>query len=399
LLFTEKYKPKRLDEIIGNKSVVTLVRKWAENWANGIKQTPILLYGPPGVGKTALGNAVASEFNWEIIETNASDVRKKKSIEEILGPASTLGTLTGKQRLIIIDEVDGINTHDRGAVSAIGSIVSSSSQPVILIANDPYKKKFRSLQHYADLLEMKKVAKREIMTLLKKIANNEDLYLNFENGEKFEDFINEIAENSNGDVRSAIVDLQKLSKSVRDREIDIFKTLGIMFKSGFDDAKRVAWSMNVDLELLILWVDENIPNEYTDPYEIYQAYETLSKATLFEGRIKRRQYWKLRKYAIDLATGGVASAKRERYQKFTKYRFPSFLKNMYLSQKRRSLLKSASLKIGKEIHMSSKDVKGDLIFILPIILKNPEKFHLEKEEVLLLNNLFNSSQFSKKIKV
>ena len=51
----------------------------------------------------------------------------------------------------------------------------------------------------------------------------------------------------------------------------------------------------------------------------------LSKADIFDGRIKRRQYYGLLKYSSVLMTYGVAAAKKEKYKKFTRYRFPSFL--------------------------------------------------------------------------
>ena len=48
-----------------------------------------MLYGPPGVGKTALVNAAAKEFGFTIIEMNASDARSEKAINEVAKPATS----------------------------------------------------------------------------------------------------------------------------------------------------------------------------------------------------------------------------------------------------------------------------------------------------------------------
>ena len=391
-LWTNKYRPTNFMQFLGNDEIVERIKEWAAKWERNKRQKPLLLYGPPGCGKTTLVHVLAKEMGWEIVETNASDARSKKKLEENIGPAAGATTLSGGKRLVVVDEVDGIDTKsDRGAVSAMMVMISEATQPMILLANDPYGKKIKEFKAVAEFIELKPVDKRSMAKFLKFVTASEEL-------EADDLLIKEIVDKANGDVRSALIDLQSISSHDRDRSMSIFKGMAHLFKAtDFETAKRIPREVDVDPDLFFMWVEENIPREYDKPEDIYRAFEALSRADIFEGRIYRRQNWKLRKFSMDLATAGVALAKKEKYVKFTNYQFPRILSRMKAIQMKRAMLKKICGKIASRTHVSSGFVRQNLFFIAPIAIHNPQFFEFDDEELDFLegysrDNSNNGSQ-------
>ena len=296
LLWVEKYRPKKIEDIVGNEEAKASFFEWLKNKRHTKKA--VLLYGPPGVGKTALVNAAAREFGFTIIEMNASDTRSRKSHQrsrqtshllrcprQFLSPPS-------KGNLLFLDEVDGIaGNEDRGGVSAIIKIVEESRVPVIMAANDPDIDKLRPLKKVCLLVRFQQVRIPLIIALLQKICLLEHVKAEFEALER-------IAQNSRGDVRSAINDLQSLSEenhtltlqdtvmlSSRNKDISMDETLRRFFtaKSIAEASSLLSYS-SVDYDDFLLSVSDNLPRRYTDPAELAAAYDFVSQGGCFPGQ-------------------------------------------------------------------------------------------------------------------
>ena len=121
-LWTEKHSPKSLNEVIGNSNAIEKIKQWATAWSKGKKQKPLFLHGVTGIGKTAAVQALVNDFDFELLELNASDDRDAKKIEKIAGLSSVSATFSGKKRLILFDEIDGllriVNKAGEGCASA-----------------------------------------------------------------------------------------------------------------------------------------------------------------------------------------------------------------------------------------------------------------------------------------
>ncbi|MGB7696439.1 MAG: AAA family ATPase, partial [Nitrososphaeraceae archaeon] len=100
----------KLSDFIGNESSRKKVIEWLSKWSNGSK--PLLLLGPPGVGKTSFVHALCREFDIDLIELNASDTRNKNMLAQILHPIFSNNSLTGKDFLLFLDEMDGISNRE-----------------------------------------------------------------------------------------------------------------------------------------------------------------------------------------------------------------------------------------------------------------------------------------------
>lgn len=362
MLYTMKYAPKKLEDVIGNNEKIEQINQWMLQWLSGKKRKPLLIWGPPGTGKTSIAYALKSQFGLDLLEMNASELRNKKRVERVLGSSSLAGSLFGRTRLVLIDDADVLaGRKDSGGSTAIKNFLKESPCPAIVTATDIWDKKLSPIRGECEKIEMKRVNKASIKGLLEHIAKAEKLKIP-------EEKIKAIAENATGDVRAALNDLQSLSPTTRMHEKDIFHIVrGILKAHTYAEVREVI-SGDIDYDFLKLWIDENIPNEYKRPEDVAAAYDSLSKADMFDGRI-RKTNWKLLKYSIDLSTAGVAIAKKEVYRHFTKYSFPSYLRSMARTRERRAMLKSIGRKIGARVHAGGKEA----LIYLPLLKEHGKK--------------------------
>ena len=385
-MLVSKYKPKNLEEVMGNEEVKKALVKWILKWMNGEKQRPVLLWGPSGIGKTSVVHALAKEYDFQIVELSSSDMRDKANIERIIKSAMLSSSLFGKGKLIFIDDVDAMATkEDRGGITALVSILKNVNVPVVLTAENYWDKKLMPLRSEVRPLEMKRIPPGLVASFLKEIVKKEKIEIS-------EERINEISRNSEGDIRSALNDLEANGSVARDRKREIFSVLKVVFKSNsLSSILKTVWMADVDRDLLKLWIAQNIPVEYESKKDVAAAYNWLSRADVFEGRIINRQCWDFMRYSTALMSGGVAFAKEKAYIKLTKYQYPTYLRKMSQSVSTRKIRKSLFIKLGKKVHLSSKRASHMVEIFKEIAKRNKKGFYdfygLGEEEAGLLEKL------------
>ncbi|MEW6294827.1 MAG: replication factor C large subunit [Candidatus Diapherotrites archaeon] len=397
-LWTERYFPGNLTEFIGNTDIVEKIVAWANEWKKGKKGKPLLLYGPTGTGKTALAYLIARINNWDIFELNASDFRTKEIIERIVSGAALNASFSGQLRLILLDEIDGLQARDKGGAGAVLAVLKEAQNPVILTANDIYSnRKLAPIKAYCQQLQFKRVNYLSIAKRLKEILELEKVSFDPE-------AITLLSKNCSGDIRSALIDLQTLSMkgriemkdieslSYREREEDVFKILRKIFTAKeFSEARNPRFSSEISDELLERWIEENIPRHFTEPNDTANAFERLSKADIFNGRIMRRQHYGFLRYSSDLMTVGVSLSKSKDYPGFIMYQFPKLLSSLSKSSGIRATKKGLAEKLSEKIHSSTHEIIGEDLPFIKILFRNKNEavefsaqFDLSEEEIAFL---------------
>ncbi len=388
MLWAKKHSPKTLAEIAGNDDAKEDASRWALEFERGKKEKPLLLHGPPGVGKTALAEALASEMGWSIIEANASDLRDAETMQKLFGLSSSSKGLLGTRRLLLIDEVDA--ARDRGEFAAIAQIIRESSQPIVFTANDLWEQSLSPIRMLCKPVEFKKVNAKSTAEVLKRIAKKEGVQAREEDIEK-------ISKNCAGDVRAAINDLQascgdgtcEIAVSAREREKNVFEAVrGVLKAEKFNDALGAFEGVDEEPGTFLLWLEENVPNEYENAEEVARAFEALSRADVYLGRVRKTRDWGFLRFARAVMLGGVALAKDKKYYKFARYAFPSAIRSLSSSRKSRELLKKAALKAGAKTHLSSREAKKSLLPFLWNGEEVAEYFGFDEDELKHLSETY-----------
>lgn len=380
--WVDKHKPKRSKDIEGHPSSIEKLKRAIQN------KKIALVHGPTGVGKTSAIYALANELNLETIELNASDLRNSENIENIVGNALNQTSLFQLGKLILIDEIDGLNKDDRGGAAALSKLLEGAKYPIVMTANDPWDSKLSTIRKKSELIDFSTPSYLTIFNVLKKICKAENV--------EFEDeALKALARRAGGDIRGAINDLQslvynnKFAKAElekldnREKKETIFNTLKLIFKStNASDVLGAFEKTDLDLNECMLWLDENLPKEYFGK-DLAEAYDKLSKADIFNGRIKKRQHWRFLVYRSNLMSAGVALSKDVKTNAFVSYRRTNRILKLWQANMKYNKRKEIAKKLSKDLHISSRKLVKDVMPYIQIMYKKGIDlgFNLEEEEI------------------
>ncbi|KAF7892181.1 uncharacterized protein EAF01_010261 [Botrytis porri] len=222
-LWTTKYAPTQMNQICGNKGQVEKIQAWLKGWETAHKYNfqkrgadglggyrAIIIHGPPGIGKTTAAHLAAKLAGYDILERNASDVRSKKLVEtglsEVLNNTSVLGYFAGdgkdidktkKKLVLIMDEVDGMSSGDRGGVGALAKICKTTDIPMILICNDRKLPKMKPFDFVTFDMPFRRPTVDMVRSRIATICHREGMKLPVQ-------VIDALIEGSNKDIRQII---------------------------------------------------------------------------------------------------------------------------------------------------------------------------------------------------
>ncbi|PTD94812.1 AAA family ATPase [archaeon SCG-AAA382B04] len=386
--WTEKYRPTKLKDVVGNKKAKKQLKKWGDQWEEGEPNNKVLrLVGPPGVGKTTSAYALAKQKNWQVMEMNASDKRTSFIVKKLAGGAAQTGTLSdGAQgmRLVIIDEADNLHGRsDRGGKAAITKVLKQTNQPMILIANDEYDMS-RGMRSNSKKIEFKNPNQPEVVRALQKIAKKEGI-------KAYKNALREIARNASGDVRGAINDLQTIviqlqvlgkeklrKKDVtnlgrRDRKHNIWKMLNHVFrKNDFNSLKEVKRELDPDItpDELLHWIDDNIPKRYNGN-DLFGPMKHLAKASIYLARVSTSGNYSFWSYASQQMTFGVMVDKPKKSP--PQYNGPKMFGRLSKASSNQQKQNRITRKIADTYFYSETDAKEQIPYLSQILENNQQK--------------------------
>ncbi|WP_455449537.1 replication factor C large subunit [Natrinema thermotolerans] len=365
--WTEKYRPTTLSEVRGNNKARDQLAEWAETWDD--HRESVIVHGSPGVGKTSAAHALANDMGWPVMELNASDSRGADVIEKIAGEASKSGTLTAGEsgrRLVILDEADNFHGNaDYGGSREVTRVVKDANQPIVLVANEFYEMS-QSLRNACETIEFRDVSKRSIVPVLRDVCRREGI--EFE-----EEALEKIAESTSGDLRSAVNDLQAVAEeaerltvddvvtSERDTTEGIFDFLDELIKEkDAEGALRASYDVDETPDDLLNWIEDNVPKDYAGA-ELADAYEFLSNADRWLGRVRATQDYSYWRYATDNMTAGVAASRQGDKGGWTRYGPPSYWSKLGRTKGTRNTRDSIAERIAEREGASVATVRREIL--------------------------------------
>ncbi|MFX1312673.1 MAG: replication factor C large subunit, partial [Promethearchaeota archaeon] len=344
--FLERNQINKENKRIRNFNKTVIEKEQKEEIKISPEKAAVLLEGPPGIGKTSIVYALASDLNMEVIETNASDTRTRATLErklkETIKTRGIMDFITqAKEKLILIDEIDGIyGVQDRGAIPTVIDLIQNTQFPIFMCANE-YKSNLQPIYNKIKRFEVNPLPKKEVIKIVNNILKKEKI-----TSIKEED-LELIIEKNNGDLRGIINDLQGVSQGkvgedakelihslYRDNIEEIFSLIRELFQvSSLREARSLTDKSDVDYNFLYKWINENLPTFIKSNREIAEAFENLSLADEIFGRIRINQYWGLLPYFFDLFAGGVALSRKETpvSKGFRNVNFPRYSTGSYFS--------------------------------------------------------------------
>ena len=232
------------------EEIKNLLKNFNKNKNNFSVKRGIYIYGAAGIGKTQFINNILKELDYDIVNYDAGDIRNKSVIDTItrqnMADKSIISLFTKVQKpiAIVMDEIDGMNSGDKGGINSLIKLIRPkktkkqkleeiSYNPIICISNYHIDKKINELMRVCESFEIPTPTDEQIIMLIKKIlpkiSNNKVLLNNLTHyiqGDlrKLDNILN-IYKNKNSIIKSEIIENIFSLKSLNEDAKEITKNL------------------------------------------------------------------------------------------------------------------------------------------------------------------------------
>ena len=280
-LWIDKYKPKKISDIIGNKDEINRLREWLLNY-NTSKYHTVIITGSHGIGKDIIVNLVLKDLNYKIKNINTTILKNKNIIVELIHTCTKVKNvydyLNKKEKInyaIVINDTESISLlSEKENILELFRLNSENKYfPIIFISNLQHSKLINNFKKMSLNINLVKPSINEIKEFMIYICKNENMYIDDDKTH------NNIILFSQSDIRRLIFILQDLYYTY-DNKLITYK----MFK----EFKELSQKKNIDIELY------SIAKQLLDKYkninnclELYETEKVLLPLTIYENYYKK----------------------------------------------------------------------------------------------------------------
>lgn len=199
-LLADRMRPRNLDEYIGQEHIVgpgKLLRRAIE--ADQIAS--VLLYGPPGCGKTTLAHVISERTSADFVRLNAVDA-SVKDVREVIERAKSAKSMYGRRTILFLDEVHRFNSARQDA------LLPAVEQGIIIFigatTENPFHYVNGALLSRSTLFQLRALTDEDAMTAMRRALDDTERGLGFMDIRADDDALGHIARMAGGDIRRAL---------------------------------------------------------------------------------------------------------------------------------------------------------------------------------------------------
>jgi replication factor C subunit 1 len=264
-LWINKYRPKNIEDIIGNSETITKLENWLKTF-NTNTNTSIVLSGGHGIGKTLITQLLLKKYNYVykiIYPDEIKSYRTNMDFEDYYNFDNSIKSKVkmksnnNKNLALVFDETESITlTSERKYVFNIHKINSKiKSFPLIFISNTNHSKLVNDLKKYCLEFKFMSPSSYELINYIKKICSCEKIkIMDLES-------IDMVIKFTQYDIRRLINVLQEYNYN--------FNTINIKDMSTF-----IERSISKDIDIGLYEASMSLINNTHDFMQIYKLYET-----------------------------------------------------------------------------------------------------------------------------
>ncbi|MGZ7443601.1 replication-associated recombination protein A [Paenibacillus sp. TH7-28] len=199
-LLADRMRPVTLDEYIGQEHIVgpgKLLRRAIE----ADQVSSILLYGPPGCGKTTLAHIISNHTKAEFVRLNAVDA-SVKDVREVIEKAQNDKSFYGTKTILFLDEVHRFNSSRQDAL--LPAVEKGTIIFIGATTENPFHYVNGALMSRSTLFQLEPLTKEHSLIAMRRALADKEKGLGFMQLKADEEALLHIASMANGDIRRAL---------------------------------------------------------------------------------------------------------------------------------------------------------------------------------------------------